>query len=125
RPYIKVTPDTYFAGDTEHAQTPPPGGAIVLGKSDIEDCTHFISCCLGPMGGGLTIASEFPQGPYGKLAPNKLIDALLRTNRAAILDKEKTSSRRIPEELEEGDLIAYWNGSGYQHCAMYLGNGTI
>jgi hypothetical protein len=123
QPYIKVSPDTYFGGDPkQHART---AEAIVLGASDIEDCTHFISCCLGPMGGGLPITSEFPTGPYGKLSPKKLMDSLRLTHGLDILGTEKTRSTEIPADLQEGDLIAYWNGKEYQHCAMYLGNGNI
>jgi hypothetical protein len=134
RPYVKVDPETYFgqlpgllkqAALSRDVNAPGQPGAIVLSGDDIEDCSHFISCCLGPLGGGLTIASEFPTGPYGSLAPKKLLDYLTTKGLADILGTERTRSREIPGNLQEGDLIVYWNGKEYQHCAMYLGNRTI
>jgi hypothetical protein len=131
RPYIRVDPATYFgallgmkeAALSRKADNRGQPDAIVLSGDDIEDCTHFISCCLGPLGGGLAIVSEFPTGPYGLLAPQKLLDFLWKTkNWAEILGTEKTPSSEIPGNLQEGDLIFYWNGSAYQHSAMYLGN---
>jgi hypothetical protein len=122
RPYVKVAPGTYFAGDTQHARTID---AIILGKSDIEDCTHFISCCLGPMGGGLAIPSDFPSGPYGRLAPKRLIESLDASRHLDTLARGKLGVAKIPGGLDVGDLIAYSNGGAIGHCAMYLGNGTI
>jgi hypothetical protein len=147
KPFLKVAPGAYFDGQNqlrgkvvdlggfrrtstgEGKVLPPILGGVILGAGYLEDCTHFISCCLGPMGGGLNILSDFPQeGPYGRLSPRSdapggwgLFDSLTRSGRAVILGAEMTHSRAIPTALEEGDLIAYWNGRTYQHFAMYLG----
>ena len=126
RPFIKVDPDTYFDGGY-HARN---RSGRVLDIDYIEDCTHFMSCCVGERGGGLKILNDFPQqGPYGRLAPHKdvtkgmfgLFDSLMLSGQAVILGTEKTNSLTIPSALEEWDLIVYWNGSAYQHMAMYLG----
>src|SRR4051812_25141036 len=48
-----------------------PAGNVVATWAELDDCTHFISCCIGRHGGGLTIPSSF-NGAYGVVSANKL-----------------------------------------------------
>ena len=123
--------------DREHALLPD---GTTIGWSLLDDCTHFISCCIGqPPGeeaGGLKIRlmwGEAPANPYGISRVHSLVDYLLaraderkftKIERATIIGDEKTD-QDLSDHLEPGDLIAYWNGSDYTHLAMYLGHNNI
>jgi len=108
--------------DQEHALLPD---GTTIGWSFLDDCTHFISCCIGqPPGeeaGGLKIRlmwGEGPANPYGISRVRSLVDYLLaraderkfaKVERATIVGDEKTDLD-LPDGMEAGDLIAYWNG---------------
>jgi len=123
--------------DREHALLPD---GTTIGWSLLDDCTHFISCCIGqPPGeeaGGLKIRlmwGEGPANPYGISRVRSLVDYLLaraderkfaKVERATIIGDEKTD-QDLPDGMAAGDLIAYWNGSDYTHLAIYLGDNNI
>jgi hypothetical protein len=73
----------------------------------LDDCTHFVSCCIGAppvtRGGGLpmgaTSSGPPPRGPYGVISSLRLLEYLL-SRRLAV---RKSSV----EELRQGDLIRY------------------
>jgi hypothetical protein len=91
----------------------------------LDDCTHFMSCCLGAPGGGLAIPSEL-DGPYGIIGADRLVRHL---DRAGLVEILPVADKRAPEieRLAPGDLIGYYSRprSRYVHLAMYLGEGRI
>jgi hypothetical protein len=106
----------------------------------LDDCTHFISCCIGqPPGetaGGIPIIyrqlGSPPSAPYGIVRVGTMVDYLLGKKYrgreyADAFGKEKTNDDSIIRLLDPGDLIAYWNIEKklYTHLTMYLGNGKI
>src|SRR6266498_486869 len=83
---------------------------------DLDDCTHFISCCIGtppPKGmraGGLRIPDVQGLGtpnlvPYGIISAPVLVKFL----------------------TEAGDIVVYKSreNSGASHMALHLGGGTV
>jgi hypothetical protein len=60
-PFVKAVPGARFEGDPEEIAT-VGAGTVVLEFH--EDCTHFVSCCIGRPGGGLSMPNPF-FGPYG------------------------------------------------------------
>jgi hypothetical protein len=107
---------------------------------DLNDCTHYISCCIGqPPGdtaGGIPITfrqhGSPPTDPYGITRVSTMVDYLLGrmpkrpTKYADIIGTEKTNSNLI-KNLDPGDLIAYLNIKKgiYSHLTLYLGNDKI
>ena len=91
----------------------------------LDDCTHFISCCLGG-GGGLAIPRDFPTGPYGIISAKKLVQWLLDSGTATAIAVPDKSNPPL-DRLRVGDLIAYYRASTgrYTHLVMYLGNYKI
>jgi hypothetical protein len=113
-----------------------------------EDCTHFLSCCVGNgrgkitvggrtieiRGGGLLIPSPFQgAGIYGETYVPRGIGALT-THGAKIVPPQfrvtsyDTTKAAILEHLTPGDVLAYAskdNASSYEHMAILVGPTTI
>lgn len=146
--YVKVPAGTRFehefdaahrSMEREHALL--GGGAGRIEWEDLEDCTHFISCCIGQppgdKGGGIPISYKQmgspPNAPYGIVRVSTMVDYLLGrlgknpTSYAQVIGTEKTKDNRHINSLVAGDLIAYWDEAGqrYYHLTLYLGNGMI
>lgn len=151
--FVKVNAGTKFehefntAGNSlqrEHALL-PDGSRIEWG--DLDDCAHYISCCIGePPGntaGGIPITYKQlgspPTAPYGITRVSTMVEYLLGNKnfnkkgiKFAKLIGHKTSDDSLIKKLDPGDLIAYWNNDKdskrykrYTHLAMYLGNNKI
>jgi hypothetical protein len=127
--YYQVHLDTKFIQTVKNGKLEdevarePDGTEYPLAKLD--DCAHFLSCCIGKppkgTGGGLTIPSDFPDGPYGILSAHRLFE-YLDSKKYLRLVGVKTNDASLLSQLEEGDLIFYWkNATGrYHHAAMYM-----
>ncbi len=156
RNFVKVPTGTKFEHEfdaaneltwREHALL-PDGSRIEF--EDLDDCTHYISCCIGlsgglsgPEGGGIPITyrqlGSPPKAPYGITRVSTMVEYLLgnkKFNKKGIKFAkpigEKTSDESLIKKLDPGDLIAYWNNDKtsmrykrYTHLAMYLGNNKI
>lgn len=129
---------------SEHAKL-PDGSRISW--EDLDDCTHFISCCIGaPPGGekagGMPIKHQQvgipPNAPYAIVRVATMVEYLTSNDQKwrdkrpgkepyAIMIGEKTTDENLIEKLSPGDLIAYFSPDTgrYAHMAMYLGNGKI
>jgi len=123
-------------GEREHALK-PDGSKIEW--ADLDDCTHFISCCLGQRPnqttGGLPIPykqlGEPPSAPYGIVRVGTMVDFLIgkinKKIKYAKLLAEKSEDESFITKLQQGDIVAYFNKTEqrYTHMAIYLGNGKI
>src|SRR6266496_4114870 len=73
--------DDGFALGTEHLLLPD-------GRrwewSALDDCTHFMSCCLGAPAGGLELPSELGE-PYGIVGADRLVRHLVRANLVEVI----------------------------------------
>jgi hypothetical protein len=94
----------------------------------LDDCTHFISCCIGQRPGescgGLRIPPQMgapPRAPYGIVRVSSMVERLTRSRFAEIV-AEKSEDDRIVDRLGPGDLIAYFSKAHrrYAHLAMLL-----
>lgn len=94
---------------------------------DLEDCTHFISCCLGSppggVGGGIPITQDFTT-IYGRLSADRLYKDLVNQSRVEIVAEKKTYSEAESAlaSLQAGDLVFYFDSprNRYGHSAFYL-----
>jgi hypothetical protein len=93
---------------------------------DEDDCTHFVSCCIGRHGGGLPLGvHDFPPA-YGSLSPRSLIKVLSgRLTRLA--EGVQTLPPSVESQWIEGDLVAYGEGKDddFSHMALHVGAGMI
>lgn len=108
-----------------------------------EDCTHFISCCLGQTvskirwgsfevehrGGGLRIGSPFRNhGVYGETYVPRLIGTLVALGAKIIgpqfqITAYDSTRDNILRNLTAGDVLAYAsrdNPNKYEHMAMII-----
>jgi hypothetical protein len=101
-----------------------PDGTVHSWK-DLDDCAHFVSCCIGSPpaggGGGLTLSRDFPNGPYGVLSADRLYRDLLKRAHIEVVAEKSTDPSDL-DKISAGDLIFYWNASlgRYQHGALYM-----
>lgn len=94
------------------------------------DCAHFISCCIGKPGGGLSLGSWDCPPAYGILGTRALVRFLTGSRRARILKRDGEEIITEPEaawdivrnELEPADIIAYSAPTGYKHLVLHVGN---
>jgi hypothetical protein len=122
--------------------TLPDGTAV--SQIEMDDCTHFISCCVGQPpgggGGGIRIPDMWgSHGPYGitrvsistkdgNRDPDLKLGMIeyLTDHKFARIVAAKTHDESEIKKLEAGDLIAYFDSAeGYRHLALYLGDGKI
>lgn len=102
-----------------------------------EDCTHFISCCIGrpPVvsvngfaigGGGLPLTGQI-RGVYGHVGVKHLIDELKVRKYARVVashldKKDPATAKLIRSQLAPGDLLAYSDPNHtYQHFGLMVG----
>lgn len=153
RNFVKVPTGTKFEHEFDNANNSkgrehallPDGSRIEW--EDLDDCTHYISCCIGlspgDWGGGIPITyrqlGSPPNAPYGITRVSTMVEYLLgnktfnkKGTTFAKLIGDKTSDDSLIKKLDPGDLIAYWNNDkdskrykSYTHLAMYLGNHKI
>jgi|GEM_PF-1768129 len=105
-----------------------PGSGSDIPLDHLEDCTHFVSCCLGSppngTGGGIPIKQDF-NTIYGRLGADKLYNDLVQQGRVDIVVEKKTYAQAAASlgSLQEGDLIFYFDSplNRYGHSAIYLG----
>jgi hypothetical protein len=102
--------------------TPPDG-------FNQDDCTHFISCCIGLHGGGLALGKWDIPPAYGSLSPLSLVKVLKEKGYATVIVEgvNDTESFRsiIKDRAEKADLIAYGDSPDYDHMVLHLGEGKI
>jgi Putative amidase domain len=95
------------------------------------DCTHFISCCIGKPGGGLSIGSWDCPPAYGILGTPALVRFLTAGGRAQIIKRGGQEIITEPEvawdivrnALEPADIIGYAAPTGYKHLVLHVGTG--
>lgn len=144
-PTVKIPADAKIVKDSpdfdhvENADGTPfllsDGASLTFNEMD--DCAHFISCCIGQppdgTGGGIKVPTNMwgdpkADNPYGISRVGTLID-FLQKNKLVKVIAEKTSDKIKINQLDPGDLIAYFNpdrtDARYTHCALYLGDGKI
>jgi len=140
RDAIKVPDGTTFVHEfdpdgtnarREHALL--PDGTRIEWR-DLDDCTHFISCCIGERPGeqcgGLPITyrqlGEPPTAPYGIVRVSTMLQYLVRKGFAKLVAEKSTDETTI-EQLAFGDLVAYFNIAlgAYTHLTILLGEGNI
>lgn len=115
----------------EHALL-PDGSQIAW--ENLDDCTHFISCCIGQRTGqrcgGLKISYRQlgapPRAPYGIVRVSTMVEFLAGRipghPKYAQIVAEKSEDDSHIKKLVPGDLIAYFNKmrGRYSHLAMVL-----
>ncbi|MEU0646040.1 D-alanyl-D-alanine carboxypeptidase family protein [Streptomyces umbrinus] len=120
----------------EHALL-PDGSHIPWERLD--DCTHFISCCIGQRPGeacgGLPITYRQlgapPHAPYGIVRVSTMVEYLtggIKDHpKYAETIAEKSGDDSMIGKLSPGDLVAYFHKrfQTYTHLAMLLGGGRI
>src|SRR5262249_12787720 len=119
-------------GASEHAElTTTEGDTITIPWGELDDCAHFVSCCLG-QGGRFSIPGSV-NGVYGKYNVDDLIGWLAAHPATKVLGRSKRGITLSPAEardslddLQEGDVIGFFPPlNGYIHSALYLGQGNI
>ena len=102
-----------------------PDGSVIPWK-DLDDCTHFVSCCLGKPphedAGGLAIHQDF-NTIYGRLSAARLFDNLKSDGLIQIIAERQTlaEAEALLGQLQAGDLIFYCKSQqDYHHSAIYL-----
>jgi putative amidase-like protein len=130
-------------GKTVFEHQPPL--SVLKGRSidGQDDCTHFISCCIGhnggvhlgkgggQPGGGIPISPDFFQEAYGITGAPRLVKYLIERGFASVIGMERLPNNygidHLIKNLELGDLIAYASTEkgGYAHMAFYLPEGNI
>lgn len=98
------------------------------------DCAHFVSCCIGKPGGGLSLGAWNSPPAYGIFGTTELVRFLLGSGRAQILtDRDGEEMITEPErawnivrnKLQPADIITYLDVNGYKHLALHIGTGMI
>ncbi|TML61286.1 MAG: hypothetical protein E6G22_09660 [Actinobacteria bacterium] len=134
--FVKVPAGTTFVhtsnpDEPEHALLPD---GTTISWRDLDDCTHFISCCIGTRpgqpGGGLDITlrqlGSPPTAPFGIVRVSSMVDFLIR-NRLAEFAAEKSEDETMIDKLQPGDLVAYFNKARkvYSHLTLLLPGNKI
>jgi hypothetical protein len=92
----------------------------------LDDCTHFMSCCVGRPRGGLDLPRDFNDGPYGIVGADRLYHAL---DNARLIEALPVTDKGDPrlDRIAPGDLIGYYSRprGRYVHLAMYAGEERI
>ncbi len=122
-----------YDGRVEAANVPDGSGEIL--EEDMEDCTHFTSCCIGrpvdkaaiiqqnlagkpsstwprEKSGGLWIPQESGLGTVytcGYVGAPGLVTHLKTIGKVIGTEKQDRTSATLPPEMQPGDVIAYGN----------------
>lgn len=143
--FVKVDPATRFEHEFSPDGTPVSREHAVLPDGTqipwehLDDCTHFISCCIGERPGeqcgGLKIPfrqlGSPPTAPYGIVRVSSMVDFLTgrwrRDVKYAEIVAEKSEDATLVSRLAAGDIVAYFNKAlkVYSHMALLLGGGKI
>jgi hypothetical protein len=142
--FMKVDLGAKFVHELEPDGTPAAREHALLADGSqipwehLDDCTHFISCCIGRRPGeacgGLRLPQQLggpPKAPYGIVRVSTMIDYLTGETasrpRFAEMVAEKSEDARFVGRLRPGDLIAYFSKAKrrYAHLAMLLDGGKI
>src|ERR1700683_4299926 len=109
--------------------------SISLPPSQVEDdCTHFISCCIGysgpnaPIGGGLPIGQPYQGNPFGFDNPDGLLNDLIPRHLAVYVGEKFRLAHNnagviadAATQLRPGDLVAYADANKkYAHMAIIV-----
>ncbi len=139
RDMITVPDGTVFEHEDATATTSAREHALLPDGSriewrDLDDCTHFISCCIGQRPGercgGLPITYRQlgapPDAPYGIVRVPTMVQYLVGKRYAEIVAEKSTDDTKV-DQLAFGDLVAYFNvrRGFYSHLAILLGAGKI
>jgi hypothetical protein len=113
---------------SEHAEwTEQNGNLVRVDWEELDDCAHFVSCCIGK-GGGLTVPSPVA-GVYGHFDVGNLVSWLYaqgKSTQTFFKQSFTDAAGLLLSTLTAGDVIAYYStDNGYTHSALYLDNGTI
>jgi hypothetical protein len=141
-PAVKMPADASIVNDsssTEHVEK-ADGSPFTLSNGtamtnkEMDDCTHFISCCIGRppggKGGGIRVPTTMwgdpkEDNPYGITRVPTML-AFLTTGKIVEKVADKTSDPAEISKLSKGDIIAYSHPTlGYTHLGLYLGNNKI
>ncbi|WP_165226261.1 amidase domain-containing protein [Aquisphaera insulae] len=124
-PLGTVFEQKFHNGDWEDEWAKLPNGSKIV-WDELEDCTHFISCCLGsPPGetaGGLHIHRDF-NTIYGRLGADRLFNDLKADGLIHIVAERKSIAQAgaLISQLQAGDLIFYCKDQlPHHHSAIYL-----
>jgi hypothetical protein len=129
--YRTVDKETVFQRHASGASAPEvavESDGTTISFLEMEDCSHFVSSCLGTppggtAGGGLYIPSDFPAVSYGIFGAQRLFDHLNGGYLNVIgagLNHAKAAAAL--SKLKEGDLIFYApQGRPIGHAGMFLG----
>ena len=104
-----------------------PDGSETSIDPFIEDCAHFVSCCIGretaEAGGGLNIPRDF-NPIYGALSSQKLFTTLSSRSWISVIGEKLShgdASAKL-SKLKAGDLIFYFDPgpNRYRHAGVYM-----
>jgi Putative amidase domain len=121
RPIVKAEP-----GSSIYAMGIVPAG---MGEGD---CTHFVSCCIGKAGGGLSLGNWHAPPAYGFLNAPALLRFLIVSGRADVVPAPDGAQVVRDAEhawwivrthLRRGDIVAYRGAAEYEHLALLVGDG--
>jgi hypothetical protein len=140
-PVVKMPADAQVITDgpgeehVENADGSPfkLSNGVALTQKEMDDCTHFISCCIGRppngTGGGIKVPINMwgtpPDNPYGITRVSTMIAFLVNSKLVQVV-ASKTKDEAEINKLEKGDIIAYAHPTaGFTHLGLYLGGGKI
>jgi Putative amidase domain len=138
RNFRKVDPGAKFVHEFDAGTSARREHAELADGSQIpwphlDDCTHFISCCIGQRPGeacgGLRISPQMgapPAAPYGIVRVSSMVEHLTRSRFAEIV-AEKSEDDTVVGRLQPGDLIAYFSKAQrrYSHMTLLLEDNKI
>ena len=92
-----------------------------------DDCAHFVSCCIGRLGGGLQLGQWDLPPAYGVLSPGGLMARLTSKGLASVAGRNLSGAKAAAgvAALDPGDVVLYGSGGMLFHSALYLGAGLI
>lgn len=144
RDFVKVENGAIFEHEFAGGTPQPREHALLADGTQIawealDDCTHFISCCIGTRAGeacgGLDISyhqlGSPPHAPYGIVRVGTMVDFLtgrLKGHaRSAEIVAEKSEDDSVIDQLRPGDLVAYFHKDRrvYSHMALLLDSNKI
>jgi len=113
-----------------------PAGSLIepLQIDGEDDCTHFVSRCIGFVGGGLSIPST--EGMIKGISSAPRLVRYLRSSglvRTIVEKVPKTVAANYIDQMDTGDVIAYFRvkdedygrTADYGHTALHIGIGRV